>query len=104
MKKKDAEKWVNALRGGKYKQGRDWLHSFYDNSFCCLGVLDEIFPELDLSGGHSGVLYNYSEIGFNSENGKIGDTSLDSLNDSGNFTFDEIADIIQAEYILKVVE
>ncbi len=89
MKKKDAEKWVDALRSGKYKQGRDRLHSFYYNSFCCLGVLDEIFPELDLSGGHSGVLYNYSEIGLNSENGKIGDTSLDSLNDSGNFTFDE---------------
>ena len=28
--------WLAALRSGKYKQGREYLHS--DNKFCCLGV------------------------------------------------------------------
>lgn len=40
MSEKDlwAEKWVEALRSGEYKQGKNRLRS-NDDEFCCLGVL-----------------------------------------------------------------
>jgi len=32
------EKWVAALRSGKYKQGESYLYNADDNSWCCIGV------------------------------------------------------------------
>ena len=43
MNKELKQKWIDALRSGKYTQGRGVLRS-RTNSFCCLGVL------LDISG------------------------------------------------------
>lgn len=40
MDQKIKEKWVEALRSGKYKQCQTRLR--IDNSFCCLGVLCDI--------------------------------------------------------------
>ncbi len=34
------DKWVAALRSGKYQQGT--IHLQHDNRFCCLGVLCEV--------------------------------------------------------------
>jgi hypothetical protein len=34
-------KWLEALRSGRYKQGRTYLRNA-DNEFCCLGVLCDI--------------------------------------------------------------
>ena len=34
------KRWVDALRSGEYKQGRNFLER--DGKFCCLGVLCEI--------------------------------------------------------------
>lgn len=47
MKKAIAEKWVKALRSGKYKQGTGYLRTSQDNSnsFCCLGVLCNIHAQ-----------------------------------------------------------
>jgi hypothetical protein len=42
MKKEIAEQWVAALRSGKYQQGRGALHD--GDTFCCLGVLCDLFP------------------------------------------------------------
>ena len=36
------KKWIEALRSGKYKQGKNRLHRAEDNSYCCLGVLCEV--------------------------------------------------------------
>lgn len=47
MKKEVAKAWVEALRSGKYKQGKGWLRQEepgVEPTFCCLGVL------CDLSG------------------------------------------------------
>lgn len=33
-------RWVEALRSGKYEQGRSWLHK--QGRFCCLGVACEV--------------------------------------------------------------
>ena len=44
-KKLDPEfkkKWVEALRSGKYEQGRTYLRSM-ENRYCCLGVACDLF-------------------------------------------------------------
>jgi len=35
-------KWVNALRSGNYKQGKDDLYKAFNNSYCCIGVAGSI--------------------------------------------------------------
>jgi hypothetical protein len=35
------KRWLEALRSGKYKQGKKLLRS-YNNEFCCLGVLQDL--------------------------------------------------------------
>lgn len=35
-------KWVAALRSGEFKQGISNLYSKVDNTFCCLGVAENI--------------------------------------------------------------
>lgn len=46
MNKEIKEKWVEALRSGKYKQGEGWLKRRGSKegefSFCCLGVLVDV--------------------------------------------------------------
>jgi hypothetical protein len=45
MKKSTANKWVKALRSGKYKQGEGHLRSVNKKgkaSYCCLGVLAKV--------------------------------------------------------------
>lgn len=37
------QKWVDALRSGEYQQGRHQLRN--DDSYCCLGVLCDLFAE-----------------------------------------------------------
>jgi len=37
------QRWVDALRFGEYKQGKGCLHDSSDNSFCCLGVLTDLY-------------------------------------------------------------
>lgn len=44
MKKEIADKWVAALRSGKYQQGKNVL-SANENSFCCLGVLCDVVKD-----------------------------------------------------------
>lgn len=41
MKQVVKNKWLKALRSGKYQQGRGDLKS--GNSFCCLGVLTDLY-------------------------------------------------------------
>jgi hypothetical protein len=43
MKADIKEKWVAALRSGKYNQGRAYLKDAAGN-YCCLGVLCDILP------------------------------------------------------------
>ena len=108
MKKEYAKKWVKALRSGEYKQGEKLLHNEDDNTFCCLGVLNDLFPEMDLAGGNDRALDNFYKIGLSSKLGMLPlDTnynvisdSLAGLNDYG-WSFEKIADVIEKEYINK---
>lgn len=41
MKREIKFRWVEALRSGKYRQGRNYLHD-REGNFCCLGVLCDL--------------------------------------------------------------
>lgn len=124
MKKKIADKWVEALRSGKYQQGRFRLNE--DGNFCCLGVLCEIAVEEGIakkfiSTDRKGTrIYGYSsgddgfpeytapdsEImkwsGLKTNSGSVmtsdGAMSLVSLNDNRGYSFSQIADFIEKNY------
>ncbi len=102
--------WVDALRSGKYKQGKKLLRD--GDQHCCLGVLCELAVEArvtkrigsstDVCGYGDNNVTNFppSEvqdwIGLRSVQGLIPSTSLTltTINDHGK-PFDEIATIIE---------
>lgn len=43
MKKEIADKWIKALKSGKYKQTKAVLHN--KEGYCCLGVLCDLMPK-----------------------------------------------------------
>lgn len=102
-------KWVAALRSGEFEQGRSQLRK--GNTFCCLGVLCELYRRTTgdgewLTGGYFlGVSDVLSPIvrdwaGLAENNPVLArdtcPTSLAERNDAG-ITFSEIADIIDSE-------
>ena len=125
MKKKVMEKWVKALRSGRYKQGRHALK--YKTKagvvrHCCLGVLCDLYQKehkvklrTDLNPGKDELksckvfLFDDNEAGLpdqvmkwsgiSSDDGVLYmDTqTLASMNDYGS-DFNKIADIIEEEY------
>jgi len=114
MKKKIADRWVKALRSGKYKQGTKYLNRL--NTFCCLGVLCDLATKSKSSkvkcNLYNSTLFYDSEpsylpktvqdwSGVNSMDGSfiIKDKliSLTKLNDNGK-SFNKIADIIEKHY------
>lgn len=108
MTKKMANKWIRALRSGKYTQGRHELYTPATNRYCCLGVLCDLYPELQLNSIFGAVvsestLYNHHRAGLADAVGTIpySGVSLASLNDIG-YSFNEIADIIQLVYVERL--
>jgi hypothetical protein len=112
--KKQIETWVEALRSGEYKQTTGALQ---DNSgYCCLGVACRVFiPKDDLVLDKWGVMdggmpkddqqnapewLNDINDDFKKQTGK----ELVTLNDSDDFTFDMIADMLELVYIHKILE
>ena len=86
-------KWVEALRSGKYKQGRQYLNQ--DGKYCCLGVACEvlkIMPEDMFYPPWSLV----QALDLVDDAGKSRDSSatLAWLNDNGK-DFEAIADLIE---------
>ena len=115
------QKWVDALRSGKYKQGKNALRTENDE-FCCLGVLEDVMGTPCVKGGIGLVqtirgnkyAYHHSKTDFSIgvltrktyEDLKItnrGQTKLIDMNDSGA-SFDEIADFIENNYDFMFVE
>jgi len=87
-------RWLEALRSGKYKQGKQRLRK--GDSFCCLGVLCDITDSSGWSGdeylGHTGLapidVLRGCGVPF------CAAEQLATLNDSGR-SFEEIADYIE---------
>lgn len=107
------QEWINALRSGKYKQGRSKLR--HDDHFCCLGVLCDLVNKdnwqehphynlppswVDMTGTYNagGLPIPLGERLFTAKNHSVSDVFyfLALKNDNG-YSFEEIADYIEAE-------
>ena len=118
MNKEIAKLWVAALRSGKYKQGRGYLHSIKDDNetFCCLGVLCDLYQQDRRKKKKKGLFVNktkptrieYGHMGgvlplevqdwasIDSSVGHAGAQSLARLNDHLGYDFKRIAKFIEA--------
>lgn len=124
MNKEIASQWCAALRSGDYKQGTGVLHNTSNNTYCCLGVLCDIYQregnKFDtVSVGLWGVeTYNGFEnlpatyfdgrcdvlpevvmkwADISCSSGSFDDDlyNLAALNDADGLTFEEIATVIE---------
>lgn len=121
---RDAETWVEALRSGKYKQTKGEMHNV--KGFCPLGVaLIQFTPVLDLKlrrGNYiDGVVPSdqekapawikvvdsrfYRKTGLSLSELNDGTAKdLETLEPLGIMSFEEIADCVEAAFVLKAVE
>lgn len=110
--KANINRWIRELRSGEYKQTHGALQDA--KGFCCLGVACDIFtPARALIRDDAGHIFGgmpatqpYTpiwivELCMDFE--KLIGVNLPTLNDDDDFTFDEIADLLQAIYILEVL-
>ena len=118
MNKEIAKKWVKALRSGKYKQGTNVLHNTRNNTYCCLGVLTDLYQQdrrskkkkmLDVDDKLDTVSYDGAEFilpdavvkwaGMKTYDGswdvENGDSNLVYLNDERCCSFKTIANVIE---------
>lgn len=94
-------KWLEALRSGKYKQGKGCLRA--GDSFCCLGVLiDVVDPEGWCADRFQGYVHKYASSNAmpntvlrNKLELPLDLNILSGMNDRGK-SFNEIADYIEA--------
>jgi len=117
----NCRQWIEALRSGKYRQ-IDGVLASENGSFCCLGVACEIknMARVIQDDGILGFKYlnnindsmpdfNYFEFTYGFlpttrlAKGLGGiELMLSELNDNFGFTFDKIADVIEAACINRV--
>lgn len=89
------QRWVEALRSGRYQQGRGYLRK--DGKYCCLGVLCDVVD----STGWDGDTFNerFSLLPYELKQrlniSNAVEDKLTDMNDSGDYTFNEIADWIE---------
>ena len=114
MKPEIKAKWIEALRSGAFNQGRSFLHDLIENTYCCLGVLCEINPDIvskevvNLVNKTSYISHNdvrRSNQSMTTLSGNLKDDfglsyevcgKLMSLNDQG-MPFVRIADVIEQD-------
>jgi hypothetical protein len=107
-----AQKWADALRSGKYKQTKGQLEGPTGN--CCLGVACKIFvPKKKLQiwvainnnkyiKGSYPTAQPYAPEWLQNINDQVGvlfGTSLSTANDGLDYTFDEIADLLESTFV-----
>lgn len=96
MNKEIKEKWLEALRSGEYKQGREHLRD-ESNQFCCLGVLCDI---VDPKGWTDAFSFRGSSGEPRTEDCEELEitefvTDLVNMNDADEESFAQIADWIE---------
>ena len=116
--KENRQKWVTALRSGKYEQTINQLANIDRTAFCCLGIACEISGLGKWETGSVNSIYSTESdsrtdrhtttlpqavqewLGLRDKYGALaiydGRCSLANVNDKGA-TFAEIADIIESE-------
>jgi len=118
MKPKVKEKWLKALRSGEYKQTKGQLKD--EKGYCCLGVLCELHRKTVKQKGCKWNLYNsylgtgsilpekvMKWAGMETESGRLPKRierkskyahNLIDLNDTLNFSFKQIAQVIEKQF------
>ena len=115
----NAQKWVDALRSGKYVQGQSCLRKTVEgvSTFCCLGVACDVYAQE--VGGSWGPMDQRRDVKFTDPeksvasgfltpavtkwlgllwiDGRNVKHSLSRLNDFDHFTFTQIADFIESQ-------
>jgi len=98
------KQWVEALRSGKYKQGRRWLR--HTDLFCCLGVLCDLHAQATNHDWDN--LENYLDCGevlpeevvrwagLDDDDPFVNKGRVSYYNDSKQLNFDEMADLIES--------
>ncbi len=108
MKREDAERWLAALRSGKYKQAQNMLYNEKTGGFCCLGLEQYCnwggYVEANDSGIINGLpsqeyLLNtgkmyYTDFGVETINPDLGESDAAHMNDNG-VKFRTLADRIE---------
>lgn len=116
VNKENIQKWVDALRSGKYKQGSGRLRrpSAGGDGFCCLAVACDVYDE----NGWDGVRYAGEDaymplrvsrwLGLPHQpavdvgicvGGHHETTNLIALNDTEGYNFQQIADVIEQNFL-----
>ena len=102
--------WINALRSGQFPQSRFKLQD--DKGFCCFGVACKItIPEVLQAKTDDKLLGTIpyeqnaapkwlTKINMASLR-RLGSASLFDLNDNLYFTFKQIADVIEATFLME---
>lgn len=91
------DEWVKALRSGDYEQGKDRLHDKFRDTFCCLGVLAAVVPEIGADQIRNDSKYNLTPCSLCIAGlSQSEQTMLISMNDAHADTFAQIADYIEA--------
>jgi hypothetical protein len=96
MDKELKEKWVEALRSGRYVQGE--VHFERGDKFCCLGVLCEVLgePTTIVVNGYPASNYPAIEPVLGVETYNILYEMNDGVCGRAKHSFAEIADYIEA--------
>jgi hypothetical protein len=114
MKTEVKAKWVEALRSGEYKQGKDRLRC--EDTYCCLGVLADLAVREGIGAWEGNLFVAAADpfdvggaltpeavvewAGLPDTNPVVGADgqrhTLSGLNDNSR-TFDEIANLIEAQ-------
>ena len=104
------QEWIDALRSGKFKQGKRLLHDLETDTYCCLGVLCKIAElneneEIDYDDKKVGIFIDNEyckdkyflpttfRIKFGISN--IIQDILINKNDGDNYSFEEIANYLE---------
>lgn len=101
--------WMEALRSGEYGQYDVVLKQAGEENFCCLGVACDVFQTMTGRGRWDDCAFvvgeNESEtslpkpvmewLGIDQDDPKIGQDHISTLNDSGAYTFEQLANILE---------
>lgn len=108
MNQKIAERWADALRSGQYEQGSGYLHKV-DGSYCCLGVLCELYGDpgweqssetpLALETATGDFAYPSTEVLAWADMDQTEADSYAIKNDELKWSFEEIADYIVGDEV-----
>lgn len=96
MDKELKTKWIEALRSGKYYQGKGRLKDSFDR-YCCLGVLCDV-SNIQINKSGLDCIVDDVACGYRPIKKILGEVkviNLYKMNDLENMTFDEIADYIE---------